>query len=96
MLKQEIPDDYRISGLRSGRLWVKTQGEREPMVFVDLMNSTPESDGTTKRYMLQVDPKAYDGNTMRYVQDAVASTWRNSIGELIYSDWRDYAPDAES
>ena len=96
MLKQEIPDDYRISGLRSGRLWVKTQGEREPMVFVDLMNSTPESDGTTKRYMLQVDPKAYDGNTMRYVQAAAASTWRNSIGELIYSDWRDYAPDAES
>jgi hypothetical protein len=65
-------------------------------VYVDLLNSTPEPNGEVKRYMLRVDPKAYDGEAELNVHAAAASTWRNADGSLTYQNWRDYAPDAES
>ena len=69
----------------------------EPIIYADLLNSTPEPDGTVKRYMLRVDPNAYGGEASRNVHAAAASTWRNSTsGELTYRDWRDYVPAAES
>ena len=63
---------------------------------MDLLNSTPEPDGTVKRYLLRVDPNAYGGEASRFIHAAVASTWRNADGSLTFSDWRDYDPDAES
>jgi hypothetical protein len=72
-------------GLRSARLRRKDPkaGRGEPVVFVDLLNGTPEPDGTVKRYLLRVDPSAYGGEASRYVQAAVASTWRNADGNLV-------------
>jgi hypothetical protein len=95
---EELPADHRIIGLRSARLLHKgiDEGVRELRFFVDLLNSTPEPDGTVKRYLLRVDPSAYGGDASRYVHAAVASTWRNADGSLVFSRWQDYDPDAES
>ena len=93
----ELPADHPQQGLRTARLLVKPVPDDEPIVFVDLLNSTPEPDGTTKRYMLRVDPNAYDGEASRNAHAAAASTWRDGIGgSLTYRDWRDYAPACES
>jgi hypothetical protein len=102
-LVDELPADHSQIGLRTAKLW---QGDEDddidehfdplPSMHLDLLNSTPEPDGTTKRYMLRVDPSAYGGEAARCVQAAAASTWRNADGTLTYPDWRDYAPVAES
>ena len=92
-----LPVDYPIVGLRDAKLLVKTIDEDEPIVFVDLLNSTPEPDGSVRRYLMRVDPSAYNGDAMRNCQAAAASTWRESIdGKLVYDDYRDYAPVFES
>jgi hypothetical protein len=93
----ELPADHPIKGLRTARLLVKQVEDDEPIVYVDLLNSTPEPDGTTKRYMLRVDPNAYDGEASRNSHAAAASTWRDSqTGEFTYRNWREYSPAAES
>ncbi len=95
---EELPPDHQVIGLRSARLLRKDlKGDRdESILFVDLLNSTPEPDGTVKRYLLRVDPSAYGGDASRHVHAAVASTWRNADGSLTFTSWRDYNPDAES
>jgi hypothetical protein len=92
----ELDADHPIAGLRTGRLLRKDVPDHEPIIYADLLNSTPEPDGTHKRYMLRIDPNAYDGEASRNLQAAVASTWRNADGSLYFKDWRDYAPVFES
>jgi hypothetical protein len=92
----ELPIDHPLQGLRSARLLRKDVPDDEPIIYVDLLNSTPEPDGTTRRYMLRIDPNAYDGEASRNVHAAAASTWRNADGSVTYRNWRDYAPAAES
>ena len=91
-----LPSDHAMTGLRDARLLVKHVPDDEPIVYVDLLNSTPEPDGTTKRYMLRVNPNAYGGDVQRSAHAAVASTWRNADGSLTYKRYQDYAPQAES
>ncbi len=92
-----MADNHPLVGLRSAKLLVKTVPDDEPIVFVDLLNSTPEPDGTTRRYLMRVDPNAYGGMASRHCQAAAASTWRDDIdGKLTFADWSDYAPMAES
>lgn len=43
-----------------------------------------------KDYYLRVDPNAYGGKTREIPQAAVASTWRDSQGNLLFPDYRDY------
>ena len=91
------PVDYPIVGLRDAKLLVKSVLEDEDIVFVDLLNSTPEPDGTIKRYLMRVDPNAYNGDASRVCQAAAASTWRDELtGDFTFEDWRDYAPVFES
>ncbi|MDE2022028.1 MAG: hypothetical protein KGI71_03955 [Patescibacteria group bacterium] len=90
------PDNHPLVGLRSAKLLCKQVPGDEPIVYVDLLNSTPEPDGTTRRYMLRVDPNAYSGKAAKSVHAAAASTWRNADGGLTYKKWKDYAPAAES
>jgi hypothetical protein len=92
----EVSSDHDLIGLRSARLLKKEVPGDEPIVYVDLLNSTPEPDGTTKRYLLRVDPNAYRGDAAKYAHAAAASTWRNQDGSLAVKDWRDYAPEFES
>lgn len=92
-----IPEDHCIVGLRTACLLKKSMGRGDsPLYFVNLLNSTPEPDGTRRRYLLRVDPDAYDGEAARNVHAAVASTWRNADGSLAFDNWLDYIPAIES
>jgi hypothetical protein len=52
-----------------GKLWLKEITEDEPMVMVQVKNSTPELDGTFKDYFLRVPPN------MKNASEAVAWTF---------------------
>ena len=86
------PADDPIVGLRTGRLL--RDGD---IYLVDVLNSTPEPDGSVRRYVLRIDPAAYDGEASRNLHAAVASTWRvGADHRLAFADWRDYRPAFES
>jgi hypothetical protein len=92
----EMPADHPIKGLRTARLLSVGVPGDETIVMVDLLNSTPEPDGTTKRYQLRVDPNAYDGVASRDCHAAAASTWRMPDDSLAFKRYQDYAPAFES
>jgi len=58
-----------------GTLWAVEVPNDETIVMVEVTNSTPEPDGTYKKYMLQVPP------TMLKVRDAVAWTFGIEAGK---------------
>ena len=93
---QECKSDHYIVGLRTARLLRKEVPDDEPIVMIDLLNSTSEPDGSVKRYLLRVDPAAYDGEASRDCLAAVASTWRNADGSLAFKRFSDYQPIFES
>jgi len=93
---QECDADHYIIGLRTARLLRKDVPDDEAIVIIDLLNSTPEPDGSVKRYQLRADPSAYNGEASRNVHAAIASTWRLPNGELAFKDYREYAPVFES
>jgi hypothetical protein len=92
----ELGADHPIVGLRTARLLRKEVPDDEPIILVDLLNSTPEPDGSVKRYTLRVDPAAYKGNAATNVHAAAASTWRMPDGTLAFKRYQDYAPCFES
>lgn len=89
-------DAKKIHSDDFGTLWRRSVEDDEDLVLVEVVNSTPEPDGTFKNYWLRVDPDLYDGDAGRIAQAAVASTWRTSDGDLTFEDWRDYAPLTET
>jgi len=94
-------DDHPVSGLRGARLLRKElPGEPEPIVYLEMRNSTPEPDGTYRRYLERIDPKAYGGDAGRLCHAAMASRWRHRDEEgqlqLTFERWQDYHPTAES
>jgi hypothetical protein len=64
----------------TGRLWRRSlpslQSWEEPVVMVEVQNSTPEPDGSRRTYFLRVPPD------MRKAREAVA--WTFSLGEIEY------------
>jgi hypothetical protein len=97
----QAPADHEIVGLRGARLLRKElAGEPEPIVYLDMINSSPEPDGSYKHYLQRIDPKAYDGDAGRLCHAAMASLWhyRNDDGQLVrtFSRWQDYLPTEES
>jgi len=93
---QECAPDHYLVGLRTAKLLRKEVAGDETIIMIDLLNSTPEPDGTTKRYLLRVDPNAYNGEAAKDCLAAVASTWRNADGSLAFKRPQDYAPVFES
>jgi hypothetical protein len=63
-------------GLLGARLWRVDMGRGEPLCIVELVNSTPEPDGSAKSYMLQVPPD------METAHQAVA--WTFGMAEHEY------------
>ena len=61
---------------------------------VEVINSTPEPDGTRKKYLLWVDPNGYGG--IQTAHAAVAWTWRNPDGSQMFEHPEDYGPAFES
>jgi hypothetical protein len=93
---QELPADHFIIGLRTARLLRKEVPDDEPIIMIDLLNSTAEPDGSVKRYLLRVQPDAYGGEASRSCLAAAASTWRMPDGALAFKRPQDYAPVFES
>ena len=71
-----------------GTLFRKDIPGDEPLMMVKVVNSTAEPDGTFKDYFIRVDPNAYGG--LKTARAAVASTWRNADGTLMFSDPNQY------
>jgi hypothetical protein len=93
---QELPADHYLVGLRTARLLRKEVPDDEPIVMVDLLNSSPEPDGSVKRYLLRVSPNEYGGRSGTDCLAAVASTWRHADGTLAFKRPEDYQPVFES
>ena len=92
----ELPDTHAMVGLRGARLIKRELPDDEPIVMVDVVNSSPEPDGSFRRYMLRVDPNAYGGKASTDVLAAMASTWRNADGSLLFKRPQDYRPSVET
>lgn len=71
-----------------GTLYKKSLGDDEPLMMVKVVNSTAEPDGTFKDYFIRVDPNAYGG--LKTARAAIASTWRNKDGSLMFDQPNDY------
>lgn len=96
-----LPLDHPIEGLRGARLLSRRlPGELEPIVYLEMRNSTADPDGSHRRYLERIDPKAYNGDAGRLCHAAMASRWfyRDAQGQLqrTFPDWRAYQPAAES
>ena len=90
------PENFFLKGLRGARLLRKEQVNDEPIVMIAVKNSTPEPDGSIKDYTLRVDPNAYGGLAGTDCLAAIASTWRNEDGSLVFTRPQDYRPEVES
>ena len=75
-----------------GELFRKDFEGDAPLVYVKVLNSTPEPDGSIKPYFLSVNPNHYAGAAGKIPHAAIASTWRKKPdgAELFFSDYRDY------
>ncbi|MBV2354136.1 hypothetical protein KUM39_07120 [Streptomyces sp. J2-1] len=65
----------------TGTLWRIDLTGDEPVVMVEVLNSTPEPDGTTRTYWLRVPP------TTRTAREGVA--WTFGVGEEAYTPVRE-------
>jgi hypothetical protein len=77
-----------------GVLYRKDLRNDEPLMMVKVVNSTIESDGTFKDYFIRVDPNAYGG--IKTAHAAVASTWRNKDGSMLFNKPEDYNCDIQT
>ena len=73
-------DAVCISRDETGMLWVKTWQHWDSWAAVEVVNGTPEPDGSFRQYVLQVPP------TMRTAREAVA--WTYGLSEQEYSRLR--------
>lgn len=96
-LVHELPDNYFVKGLQGAKLWRKDREGDTPVVAIECLNSTPEPDGSIKRYMIRVQPDAYDGLASKDCHAAMASTYRNKADDsLFFKKPQDYRPGFES
>lgn len=77
-----------------GILYRYQTANREPVMFVKVINATPEPDGHYKEYMLFVSNRHYGG--LKTARAAVASTWRNKDGSLMFATPEEYNPVVET
>jgi hypothetical protein len=77
-----------------GKLYKKEIPNDEPLMMVEVVNSTPEPDGTFKNYWIRVQPTAYGG--LKTAQAAIASTFRKKDGSLLFEKPEDYVAQHES
>lgn len=89
-------ETHPVVGIRTARLLRKDVADDEPIIMLDMLNSTPEPDGTTKRYMIRIDPNAYGGKAGKDCVAAMASTYRYADGSMLFKTPADYAPEFES
>ncbi len=79
-----------------GTIYRKDVEGDEPIYCVKVVNSTPEPDGSYKDYWIRFDPSQYGGKAAEIPHAAVASTWREKDGSLVFADYNDYNPEIET
>jgi hypothetical protein len=77
-----------------GTLYKKPVSDDETICMVKVLNATPEKDGSFKDYFIRVDPNQYGG--LKTARAAIASTWRNKDGSLVFKTPEEYDPDVET
>jgi hypothetical protein len=96
-----VPASHPIRGLAGARLLRKElPGDPEPLVYLEMVNTTAEADGSHRRYLERINPGAYGGAAGRLCHAAMASRWhhRDARGALVptFERWQDYLPTSES
>jgi hypothetical protein len=89
---------HPVAGLRGSRLLRRELRDDEPVVVIEMQNSTPEPDGSIKTYHIRVDPTAYGGRAAKDVHAAMASTWRvmGDPTKMFFKTPEDYCPRMET
>lgn len=77
-----------------GTLYRKEIPGDEPLMMVKVIDATPEEDGSFKDYFIRVDPNAYGG--LKTAHAAVASTWRNPDGSMVFKNPEEYDPEIQT
>jgi hypothetical protein len=89
-----VPEDHPILGLQGARLIHKELlGEPEPLVYLEMLNSTPKPDGSRRRYLLRIDPGVYGGDAGRSCHAAMASLWHHRDAHGVLELTCDRTPD---
>ena len=80
------------------RLFRRDVKDDEPIVMVEVTDSTPLPNGERKNYMLRVDPNAYGGRAAKECHAAIASTWRKKADHsvLMFDRPENYRPIIET
>jgi hypothetical protein len=99
----ELSRVYRsgITDFRGARLLVRRSHRApDPIVYLEMVNSSLDPDGTYKHYQERIDLRAYDGDAALLCHAAMASRWhyRDDSGRLrrTFERWQDYRPMMES
>jgi hypothetical protein len=79
-----------------GTLYRKELEGDEPILMVKVVNSTKEPDGSYKDYWVRVAPEVPGYGPIKTARAAVASTWRNPDGSLVFAKPEDYDPCVET
>lgn len=92
-LVDNCDETHPLKGLRTAKLF--NDGD---ITILDMLNSTPEPDGSVRRYIVPIDPNAYDGRAAKECLAAMASTWRKRSDpeSLYFPTPEDYAPMLET
>ena len=97
----EVVDEVRADdttvpfGIRDGRL-LRLHLPGEPLLFVDVANSTPEPDGTRRRYLMGVHPECRPLLGDGEYGPAQELTVHNAVASLYGLKGEDYGPAAEA
>lgn len=79
-----------------GTLWRKTYRNDEPIIMVEVLNSTPEPDGSTKTYFLRVNPTLRPMLAGQRFGVAQTLTARNAIASTFGLTGEEYHPEVET
>jgi hypothetical protein len=77
-----------------GTLYRKEIPGDEPLMMVQVVNSTVEPDGTFKDYFIRVNPNAYGG--LKTARAAVASTFVKKDGSMLFASADEYDCEVET
>ncbi len=93
-----VDTDADMYGRPRRLLRVDLPDPEEDIVMVEVTNSTAEPDGTFRKYLLRVDPAAYNGEASKSCQAAIASTWRRKAPgtPLMFATPSEYVMEIET
>jgi hypothetical protein len=79
-----------------GTLWCRDLDRDEPIVMVEVVNRSPEPDGSFRRYFLRVDPRLRPIHDDGSLGEPQAYTARNAVASTFGLSGTEYAPNVET